>query len=136
VCVRGTTVVGEGVLIETTTGDKMIGIAVLYDMTAAGESLGAMCSFVATAVGKVVSMIVICDTSVVGDADGAMGVIADAEAVGVLLAISVAHSSKGSSESLNLINSRLNNVKFTDPSPVVGSQPVVALKPSGQQGTF
>ena len=37
---------------DTTTGDKMVGIAVLYDMTAAVESLGAMCSFVATAVGK------------------------------------------------------------------------------------
>ena len=51
-CVRVTTVVGAGVIIDTTTGDKMVGIAVLYDMTAAVESLGAMCSFVATAVGK------------------------------------------------------------------------------------
>jgi hypothetical protein len=132
VCVRGTTVVGKSVFIDTTTGHKMVGIAVSYDMTAAGESLGVISSFVATAVGKEVSMIVICDTSVVGDADGAIGVIADAEG----LAISVASSSKGSSESLTLISSRLNNVKFTDPSPVVGSQPVVALKPSGQQGIF
>jgi hypothetical protein len=30
----------------------MVGIAVLYDMTAAGDALGAMSSFVATAVGK------------------------------------------------------------------------------------
>ena len=83
-------------------------------------------------------MVVICDadTSVVGDTDGAIGIIADAEAVGVLLAISVASSSKGSLESLTFINSCLNNVKFTDPSPVVGSQPEVALKPSGQQGIF
>lgn len=79
-------------------------------------------------------MVVICDVdaSTVGDADGAMGFIADAEAVGVLLA----SSSNGSLGSLTLINSRLNNVKFTDPSPVVGSQPVVAVKPSGQQGIF
>jgi hypothetical protein len=83
-------------------------------------------------------MVVICDAdaSVVGDADGTMGFIADAEAVGVLLPISVASSSKGSLGSLTLINSRLNNIKFTDPSPVVGSQPVVALKPSVQQGIF
>ena len=33
-----------------------------------------------------------------------------------------------------LIISRLNNAKLTDPRPVVGSQPVVALKPSEQQG--
>ena len=46
---------------DTTTGNKIVGIAVLYDMTAAGRTLGAMCSFVATAVGKEVSMIVICD---------------------------------------------------------------------------
>ena len=37
-------------------------------------------------------------------------------------------------EELILIISRLNNAKFTDPRPVVGSQPVVALKPSEQQG--
>ena len=39
-----------------------------------------------------------------------------------------------SSKELILIISRLNNAKFTDPRPVVGSQPVVALKPSEQQG--
>ena len=38
------------------------------------------------------------------------------------------------SEAPRLIISRLNNVKFTDPKPVVGSQPVVALKPSEQHG--
>jgi hypothetical protein len=37
---------------DTTRGHKMVGTAVLYDMTAAGEILGAMCSFVTTAVGK------------------------------------------------------------------------------------
>ena len=128
-CVRGATVVGEGFLIDTTTG-----IAVLYNTPAAGEAVGAMCPFDATAVGKEVSMIGICDTTVVGEAVGTMDFIADAEAVGDLVAISVASSSKGWLESFPPINSRLNNVKLTDPRPVVGSQPVVALKPSGQQG--
>ena len=66
-----TTSIGDCVAIvgtlDTTAGDKMIDIADLYDMTAAGEAVGAMCPFVATAVRKKVSMIGICDTTVVGE---------------------------------------------------------------------
>lgn len=66
-------------------------------------------------------------TAIVGDRDvsnvGKFAIVGETEGVRV-----------DPSKSLIFIIASLNSGKFTDPRPVVGSQPSVALKPSRQHG--
>ena len=118
-------------------------VGVLVDIfltNAVGEAVNFAGGRVSTAVGDTVNFVGECVViategaiRIVGFLDASnVGAAVDMDGVWVLVTAGEAEGMEVMT--LIFIISSLNNVKFTDPRPVVGSQPVVALKPSEQQG--